>query len=152
MIKQQFCFCQQRVRNCLNFDNKPNINCSDENVFEHGGQCFEENSKCPKYFLCHCPDCYYGIRCELTINEFSLSLDAILAYHTYPNQNIFNQPHAVLISSILSTIIIIGGLINSILSLITFQNKTVRDLGCGIYLFSTSLINLFLMIIFPIKY
>jgi hypothetical protein len=36
--------------------------------------------------------------------------------------------------------------------LITFENKLVRDLGCRIYLVSTSLISLFLMIIFPIKY
>ncbi|CAF1153792.1 unnamed protein product [Adineta steineri] len=154
--EQQFCLCQQldqqRVTNCFNFNHTSSVSCSNGNLCKHGGKCFEENSQCPKYFFCQCPDCYYGIRCEETINGFSLSLDAILAYHTYPNQNLFDQSHAILTSSILSTIIIIIGLINSILSLITFQNKTTRDLGCGVYLLFTSLINLFLMIIFPIKY
>ncbi len=96
--EKQFCFCQQRITNCLNFDQNSNLNCSGENVCEHGGQCFQENSKCLKYFLCHCSDCYYEIKCELIMNGFSLSLDAILGYHTYPNRNIFNQPHGILIS------------------------------------------------------
>jgi hypothetical protein len=88
----------------------------------------------------------------LTTNGFSLSLDAILGYHIHPNRNILNQSSALLISSILSTIIIFGGIINGILSLITFKNKKTRESGCGIYLLCSSIISLLTMIIFTLKF
>ena len=103
---------QERVSNCFNFDHNSSLNCAGKSDCENGGQCFQENSKCPKYLLCRCPDCYYGARCQLSTSGYSLSLDAILGYHIYPNINIFNQPRAILVSSILSTIIIFGGFIN----------------------------------------
>ncbi|CAF4408372.1 unnamed protein product, partial [Adineta steineri] len=98
--EQRFCLCQQinqqRVANCFDFDPYTESNCSSQYHCENGGKCFQEDSKCPKYFHCQCPVCYYGTRCQLTTKGFSLSLDAILGYHIYPNINIFNQPRAVL--------------------------------------------------------
>ncbi|CAF1370564.1 unnamed protein product [Adineta steineri] len=154
--EQRFCLCQQinqqRVANCFDFDPYTESNCSSQYHCENGGKCFQEDSKCPKYFHCQCPVCYYGTRCQLNTDGFSLSLDAILGYHIYPNINIFNQPSAVLTSSILSTIILIMGIINSILSLITFKNKKTHDSACGIYLLCTSIITLLLIIIFTFKF
>ncbi|UJR24120.1 hypothetical protein I4U23_027087 [Adineta vaga] len=101
--EQQFCLCQQldhyeqRVTNCLNFNYTSDVNCRGKSICEHNGKCFEENSRCPKYFLCQCSNCYYGIRCEFTMDGFTLSLDSILAYHTYPNKNFFDQSYAILI-------------------------------------------------------
>jgi hypothetical protein len=47
--------------------------------------------------------------------------------------------------------ITLTGLINGVLSLITFKNKEMRDLGCGIYLLWLSINTLLTMIIFPLK-
>jgi hypothetical protein len=49
-------------------------------------------------------------------------------------------------------ILIIGGFINGILSLITFKNKKLRESGCGIYLLSSSITVLLLMFIFTLKF
>jgi hypothetical protein len=147
-----FCLCQQRVANCFEFDHNINMDCSNQNGCANGGQCFQEYTNCPRVSICLCPDCYYGKQCQLSTNGFSLSLDAILGYHIRPNINISNQPPAVLISLILSTIIIVGGIINGILSLIAFKNKKTRESGCGIYLLCSSIITLLLMIIFTFKF
>jgi hypothetical protein len=59
---------------------------------------------------------------------------------------------AVLISLILMVIITLLGFANGILSLITFKNKTTRESGCGLYLFSSSIITLLTMVIFFLKF
>ncbi len=43
-------------------------------------------------------------------------------------------------------------MINGILSLITFKNKTTRESDCGIYLLCSSIITLLTMIIFLLKF
>ena len=123
-----------------------------EGCCENGGECFEEQRTCPRVAVCKCPKCYYGSRCQLSTNGFSLSLDAILNYHIRPNVNISHQPWAVLISLILTIIITLLGLANGVLSLITFQNKTSRKSGCGIYLLSSSVTVLLTMIVFLLKF
>ncbi|UJR06541.1 hypothetical protein I4U23_010824 [Adineta vaga] len=72
--EKQICFCQEIL-------NKT------QNTCENNGECYQDNSLCPKYFLCQCRVCYYGKRCELNINTFSLSLDLILAFHIKLNEN-----------------------------------------------------------------
>ena len=44
------------------------------------------------------------------------------------------------------------GLINSVLSLITFKNKSIREVGCGLYLLSSSITTLLTMIMFGWKF
>ena len=81
---------------------------------KNGGECFEEQTSCPRISICKCPVCFYESRCQLTSNGFSLSLDSILGYHIQPNISFTNQPIAVSISLTLTIIIIILGLINGI--------------------------------------
>jgi hypothetical protein len=66
--------------------------------------------------------------------------------------NISHQPAAVLISLILTLIITLLGFTNGILSLITFQNKTTRESGCGLYLLSSSIITLLAIMVFFLKF
>ena len=46
----------------------------------------------------------------------------------------------------------VGGLINSVLSLITFQNKQCRQVGCGIYLLASSMTSFLTISMFTIKF
>ena len=150
------CLCQnvhqESVANCFEFNHNMNMNCSGQSGCQNGGKCFQEDTNCPRTSICLCSICYHGRQCQLTTNGFTLSLDAILAFHIRPNINIAKQPPAILISMILSTIIIIGGIINGVLSLITFKNRKTRESGCGIYLLCSSIIILLLMISFTIKF
>ncbi|CAF3380983.1 unnamed protein product, partial [Rotaria sp. Silwood2] len=58
----------------------------------------------------------------------------------------------VKISSALTIIFIIVGFVNGILSLITFINKNIREVGCGLYLLGSSITTLLTTIIFGLKF
>jgi hypothetical protein len=46
----------------------------------------------------------------------------------------------------------IGGLLDSILSMMTFKNKVVREVGCGLYLLGSSITTLLTIIMFGLKF
>jgi hypothetical protein len=75
-----------------------------------------------------------------------------LGYHIQPNVKITQQPSIVQISVGLAMLFIIVGLINGILSAITFQNKRVRDVGCGLYLLGSSITTLLTTTMFGLKF
>ncbi|CAF1503122.1 unnamed protein product [Adineta ricciae] len=145
-------FNEKRLANCANFDHEMKFDCSGQNACENGGQCFQDAPECPKRFICACRSCYFGIRCQLSTSEFGLSLDAILAYHIIPNVNLIYQTTIVKISFSVTILFFIFGIINGILSFITFKNQSVREVGCGIYLLGSSITTLLTMIMFALKY
>ena len=151
-----FCLCQEfdhrRIANCFEFDHQMKMNCASKSGCDNGGECFQDDDVCPKTSLCACPVCFYGKRCQLNTDGFTLSLDAILGYHIHPKVSFTRQPHAVLISSIIALIIIFSGTINGVLSLITFKDKKIRESGCGFYLLCSSLITLLAMATFALKF
>jgi hypothetical protein len=55
-------------------------------------------------------------------------------------------------SAAFTTIMFVGGLINSILSLVTFRNKELRKVGCGKYLLASSATSLLTISMFAVKY
>ncbi|CAF1558458.1 unnamed protein product, partial [Adineta ricciae] len=96
--------------------------------------------------------CFYGTRCQFNSRGFGLSLDAILGYHIQPSLNISSQPFIVQFSLILTMIMMIIGLINGILSLLTFNTKEIHQIGCGIYLKSSSISTILTAILFTLKF
>ncbi|UJR18456.1 hypothetical protein I4U23_005361 [Adineta vaga] len=98
--EKNLCSCQnhdqQYLANCLQFDHNMKMNCEGKSGCENDGECYQDDFKCPKEKLCKCQKCFYGTRCHLSTNGFSLSLDNILGYHIKPNINLQNQPFAVL--------------------------------------------------------
>ena len=150
------CLCQQinqnRVANCFEFDHEQQSICPQRNLCQNGGKCYQENSICSRITLCQCESCFYGSFCELNTHVYSLSLDAILAFRILPNVNLTNQPSTVIISLVITIIIVILGLINGTLSLITFKNASTRESGCGIYLLCSSMSTILIMFFFLFKY
>jgi hypothetical protein len=55
-------------------------------------------------------------------------------------------------STTLTIVMITAGLINGLLCVITFQNKDTRQLGCGVYLLTLSIVNLATMMFFGLKF
>jgi len=49
-------------------------------------------------------------------------------------------------------VFMLAGLTNGIVSLITFKNKSVCEVGCGLYLLALSIISIILMIVFQLKF
>jgi hypothetical protein len=63
-----------------------------------------------------------------------------------------NQSFSIKVSAALTIIMFIGGLVNSILSLLTFQSKECRQSGCGMYLLASSVTSLLAISMFTMKF
>ena len=96
--------------------------------------------------------CAIGDRCNSHTKAIGLTLDDILRYEILSKTSFKNQKLIVKISAAVTMIMFAGGLVSSILSLITFQNKELRKVGCGIYLLASSITSLLTMCIFTVKF
>jgi len=151
-----FCLCYihngKHLSNCFQFDHNMVLNCEGQSDCENDAQCVQDRPNCPTSSRCLCPACFYGRRCQFSTRGFGVSLDAILGYHILPNVTFAHQPMIIKMSSALIILFLAIGLMNGILSLITFQNEIIRDVGCGIYLLGSSITTLLTVIILGFKY
>jgi hypothetical protein len=128
------------------------FDCSGKSECENGGQCLQDSSECPARSICMCQPCFYGRRCQFSTNGFCLSIDGIIGYHILPDVNLNHQSFIIKMSLSLTIIFIVAGLINGVLSIMTFKNKSVREVGCGLYLLGSSMTTLLTMIMFGLKF
>ncbi|CAF3577335.1 unnamed protein product [Rotaria sp. Silwood1] len=150
--KYRFCLCDlSNQANCFKFDPYQNYSCRGYNLCENGGQCIEDNQKCPTSLICVCPECYYGSKCQFNTHGSILSLDVILGNQIRLNTVIHNQPTVVKVTVLFTVILFVLGFINSFFSLLTFKMKLTRDVGCGNYLFLISIISMITMCVLAIK-
>ncbi|CAF3900597.1 unnamed protein product [Adineta steineri] len=96
--------------------------------------------------------CVIGDRCNFYIKGIGLTLDDILHDELRPNTVLNNQSFAIKLSAGLTIIMFVAGLVNSILSFITFQSKGAQQVGCGMYLLASSVTSLLTMSMFMIKF
>ncbi|CAF0731467.1 unnamed protein product [Adineta steineri] len=96
--------------------------------------------------------CVIGSSCNVQTKGIGITLDDILRYEINRNVTLKNQPLLVKISVGLTMIMFLLGLINSILSLLTFQNANLRKVGCGIYLLASSITSLLTISMFTINF
>jgi len=147
------CLCNlDRQANCFEFDYNMTYDCAGNNFCENGGECFEDDPKCPKSSICICPKCYFGSKCQFSTRGSALQLDVILGYQIRPNVRINQQSTSIKAGISLSIITLILGLFSSLLSFLTFQMKKTRNVGCGIYLLVSSIISMVNMIVLSIKF
>jgi hypothetical protein len=147
------CLCNtDRFANCFQFNHSTTYDCQESHFCENDAQCFQDKPTCPTEFICVCSECFYGTHCQFSTKTFALSLDAILGYKIQPNTRFTQQTITIkLVASIVASLFVLG-IVNSLLSIITFQTKTPRKVGCGLYLLSTSIISLLTIIIFSLKF
>jgi hypothetical protein len=81
-----------------------------------------------------------------------LTLDEILCNEFRRNTMLNNQSFLVKMGAALTIIMFVGGLINSILSLMTFQSVELRKVGCGMYLLSSSITSLLTISMLTVKF
>ncbi|CAF0727312.1 unnamed protein product [Adineta steineri] len=102
---------------------------------------------------CVNPDkCVIGDACNVRTKGIGITLDDILRYEINQNMPLKNQSLLVKISIGLTTVMFLLGLINSILSLLTFQNANLRKVGCGTYLLASSITSLLTISMFTINF
>ena len=158
--ERHFCHCmnkeeqQQRRAHCLEVKYHSNNPCQTTNkkFCQNEGQCLQDAHRCPSMLTCVCLSCFYGSRCQFSTHGFALSIDGILGYHIQPHISMLRQPIAVRVSIALSTVLILLGFVNGVLSLITYKDKTVLELGCGFYLLVLSITTLLTFTLFTLKF
>ena len=146
------CLCNaDRHANCFPFDfNKTSV-CSGRTVCENDAQCLQDRPTCPPSTMCICTECFYGGKCQFTTKGFSLSLDVILGYQIHPHLSIVDQSTAVKVSIAVAIIMLLTGLLNSLLSGMTFHSRKLRQVGCGLYLFTLSIMSSVSAAMFTLK-
>jgi hypothetical protein len=147
-----YTFQRQRLANCFKFDHNMTFDCQGQSECENDGQCLQDHPECPTKSICMCWPCFYGRRCQFNTYGFGLSLDAILGYHISPNVSLNHQPFIIKMSLSLTIIFVVAGLINGVLSIMTFKNKSVLEFGCGLYLLGSSITTLFTTMMFGLKF
>ncbi|CAF4097954.1 unnamed protein product [Adineta steineri] len=96
--------------------------------------------------------CVIGDQCNVYMKGIGLTLDDILRDELQPNTALNNQSFSIKLSAGLTIIMFVAGLINSILSFITFQSKDAQQVGCGMYLLTSSITSLLAISMFIIKF
>ncbi|UJR07365.1 hypothetical protein I4U23_011651 [Adineta vaga] len=137
------CLCtRERHANCFHFQYKPSngmYSCRLNYHCLNGAECLVDDIYCPRITICNCKDCFFGDRCEFYAKGIGLTLDDILRYEIRPNLSLNDQEFSVKITLVLTIVMFVFGLIDSTLSLLVFSNKNIRKVGCGIYLFASSI-------------
>ena len=96
--------------------------------------------------------CVVGDQCNLYTKGIGLTINDILRNKIQPN-TLFGQQSAFIEAAAgITMIMFIIGFINAMFSLITFQNKELRKVGCGLYLLTSSITSLLTITMFTIKF
>ncbi|CAF0927344.1 unnamed protein product [Adineta ricciae] len=103
-------------------------------------------------FIDDSTDCYIGDPCNPQVNSIGLTLDDILRAAVKQNITIHNQPFGIKMSAAVTIIMFIAGIISCLCSIITFQNETLRKVGCGLYLLASSITSFLTITMFTIKF
>ncbi|CAF1657006.1 unnamed protein product [Adineta ricciae] len=96
--------------------------------------------------------CVIGDQCKLHYKSIGLTLDDILYEELRKNSTLSEQIFSVKLTAALTILMFIAGLINSLFSFTTFQNKETQKVGCGLYLLISSITSFLTVVMFVIKY
>jgi len=147
------CLCtNSHHANCITFNRQRNFICPSDNHCANNGQCLQDHPTCPSTKICLCRRCFFGSQCQFYAKGLGSTLDEILGYEFKRNKSLFEQSITVIIAATTTIVIFLIGMINSILSIITFLREKSREMGCGIYLLASSFTSLFTMIVFLMKF
>ena len=150
---EYMCVCNgEQYANCFPFNHTLKYVCQGLDYCQNGGQCFQDHPTCPSSILCSCSECFYGFRCQFKIEGMSLSLDAIIGYQIRPGVGLSQQSRVVKMSSVIVAILFASGMASSSFSINIFRYKICQEVGCGLYLLFSSVVSLFVTIIFLLKF
>jgi hypothetical protein len=136
-----FCLCQTdhyRV-SCLGYDTKLD-NC--EKCLSRG-KCIQGNLNEPNNFICLCPFCHQGQRCEFNMQAFSFTFDSLLI--TYSKK--MKLVYVILIFALVTI-----GFFNNLCCFITFKRRACRVFGVGNYLMTVTCINQIVLLCLLLKF
>ena len=147
------CFCtDERHPNCMDFNQQRDLRCSSNDACLNGARCVQDHPYCPSKRICVCADCFFGDKCEFYAKGLGATLDEILGYEIKSNTALSQQPFSVKLSAIVTMLMLLIGVINAIISILIFRRKKPLEVGCGLYLLTSSVTSLSVMILFTSKF
>ncbi|CAF2966223.1 unnamed protein product [Rotaria sp. Silwood2] len=147
------CLCtKDHHANCIEFNYNKNLQCSSKHYCANNGQCLQDHPTCPSAIICVCTDCFFGNQCQYYAKGLGLTLDEILGYEIKHNIILSKQSFSVKLSAFITMIMLLVGIINGIISIFIFKRKTCQEVGCGIYLLSSSITSIIIVILFSLKF
>jgi hypothetical protein len=136
----------------MDFDRHENLQCLEKTWCKNGVECLEDHPSCPSTRICVCQDCFFGDQCQFYAKGFGVTLDEILGYEIKRNTSILQQPLSVKLSGLVTMIMFVVGLINIILVMFVFTDENSQEVGCGFYLFASSVTSLVVIFLFTVKF
>ena len=128
--ESHLCICtKDSYANCFEFDQKENLECRSERECLNDGKCFQDHPHCPSRKICVCKDCYFGQQCQFYAKGLGLTLDEILTYEIQLDKHFFRQSLTIQLSGLLTILLFLIGLFNSIFSIIIFKQKPSQEVG-----------------------
>ncbi|CAF3903979.1 unnamed protein product [Adineta steineri] len=150
--ESHMCLCTlERHAFCFKFKHNTS-ECRYTTHCQNNAKCMEEGTECPLTTFCSCIDCYFGDQCQFYAKGVGLTLDDIFRYDIRPNATMHEQSSVIKWYAAFTMIILVGGLINSFLSFITFRIPESRLIGCGIYLLASSITSLLTVSMLTFKF
>lgn len=147
------CLCtSERHANCFGLGPHLALTCHHNDYCQNGGSCYRDDHTCPVATVCVCTDCYFGTQCQFFAKGFGLTLDDILRYEIRRHLHLLQQPVSVKTSALLTGLMLGMGFMSSTMSYLTFQRQHAREVGCGLYLFSSSITSFLTVVIFTMKF
>ncbi|UJR07875.1 hypothetical protein I4U23_012157 [Adineta vaga] len=101
------------------------------------GRCIKGNRTQMNHFLCLCPPCYSGARCQFNSNSFAFTLDQLF----FVDLTSTKSKILMYLLIIFSIIMFLIALPNNIFSFMTFRRQKCLSSGIGQYLFCMSVVN-----------
>ena len=96
--------------------------------------------------------CVIGDQCNPFQKTIGLAINDILRNQVQQNASFGKQSSLIKVAAAITMIMFSIGFINGIFSLMTFKNKELRKIGCGIYLLASSITSLLTITMFTIKF
>lgn len=105
-----------------------------------GGRCVQGNQQDRSDFLCICPRCLFGSICQYNTHILSFPMESLLTIDLFSS----SQMTRVLSFSayiIIPVLLFMLGLVNNLLSFVTFKRPKPSLIGVGHYLFANSIVS-----------
>lgn len=135
---------------CICVENHSRVECfryDDEldhcSLCTNGGRCVRGYREGTTDFLCICPPCHSGCRCQIISKSFALTLDQLL----YPDLSSTKRERTIAILLVFLVTSCLVGIANNLCSFVTLKQPQCLHNGVGYYLLSLSLINQMMLVL-----
>ena len=137
------CICQEnRYRaDCLGHTTRVGLEHCD--LCLSSGKCVKGSPNDPDDFICLCPHCYEGLRCEYSLQAFGITLDYLLGPDSTGIQSMY---------IVFALILFLVGFVNNLCALLTFTRPKPRKTGVGYYLLFVAILNIAALFVLLVEF